>query len=206
MELKYPKGKNGKVICQECGKDFKLLSPSHLKRKHNGMTISEYKLKYPGCPMSGHQYKTTLFTFKDSVLFKGDEEEETKALDEDIEFAELDEGKIKHTILNLEGVPKNKADILTFLHEAYPYLKDNYIIEKRHFHDDRLLWKYVTDMADPVKKVLFDFPNSFWHNIDSYPDPMKFDKLTKEGWIVISIDKHYPTVKDVYNDTDIISD
>ena len=204
IELKYPKGDAGKVICQECGNSFKLLTPAHLK-KHD-ITVAEYRLKYPGCPLSGAEYKATQFTYKDSVLFKDSEGLPSEPLDEDIELAELDEGRVKHSKINLEGVSKNKADILEFLHDAYPYLEDNYSIEKRHFHDDRLLWKYITDMADPNAKVLFDFPDAFWHNEDPYPDPDKFNKLKDDGWIVVIVDKHYPTSQDVFQDTDIISD
>jgi hypothetical protein len=204
LDLKYPKGINGKAVCQECGQECKLITPAHLK-KHD-ITLAEYKLKYPGCPISGSQYKATRFTYKDSILFKDSEGLPSEPLDEDIALAELSEGYIKHSVLKLEGVSKNKADILTFLHDAYPYLEDNYSIEKRHFHDDRLLWKYITDMADPVKKVLFDFPSAFWHNEDPYPDPQKYDKLKEDGWIVVVVDKHYPTSQDVFQDTDIISD
>jgi hypothetical protein len=204
IDLKYPKGKNGKAVCQECGGEFMLISPAHLKK--HGITMAEYKLKYPGCPVSGAEYKATKNVYHDSILFKNDEGLPSEPLDDDIALAELSEGIYKHSILNLEGVSKNKADILTFLHDAYPYLEDNYSIEKRHFHDESLLWKYITDMADPIKKVIFDFPDAFWHNEDAYPDPQKYDKLREDGWIVIVVDKHYPTAQDVYQDTDIISD
>lgn len=206
VELKYPKGRNGKTICQECGREFSLISPKHLKEKHNGMTMAEYKLKYPDCPISSKAFVASTATFRDSVLFKDIEGLPSEPLDSDIEIAELEDGKFRHSVLKLEGVSKNKVDILIFLHDAYPYLENNYSIEKRHFHDDRLLWKYITDMADPVKKVIFDFPDAFWHNEDPYPDPQKYDKLREDGWIVIVIDKHYPTVQDVFQDTDIISD
>lgn len=205
IELKYPKGRNNKTICQECGQEFSLISPKHLKQKHNGMTIAEYKLKYPGCPISSKAFKASTSTYRDSILFQSDEELPRKVLESDEEIENLINGA-RHTILNLKGVSKNKADILTFLHDGYPYLEDNYSIEKRHFHDNVLLYKYITDMADPIKKVIFDFPDSFWHNEDPYPDPQKFDKLKKDGWIIIIVDKHYPTVQDVLQDRDIISD
>jgi hypothetical protein len=205
VELKYPKGRNNKTICQECGREFSLISPKHLKSKHNGMTMAEYKLKYPDCPVSSKAYKASRVTYIDSVLFQSDEALPREILDKDVEIANLIEG-VKHTVLNLTGVSKNKADILMFLHDAYPYLEDNYSIEKRHFYDDSLIYKYITDMADPIKKVIFDFPDSFWHNEDPYPDPHKFGKLKDDGWIVIIVDKHYPTVQDVFQDTDIISD
>jgi len=205
IELQYPKGINGKVICQECGEAFRLITPKHLKKKHDGMTFAEYKLKYPDCPISSTQYQATRYKFKDSILFQDTEGIPSEPLDEEIDIDNpLLNDKFSH--INLEGVSKNKADILTFLHDAYPYLENNYSIEKRHFHDDALLWKYITDMADPIKKVAFDFPNSFWHNEDPFPDPHKNQKLKDDGWIIVTVDKHYPTVQDVFEDTDIISD
>jgi len=36
------------IICLICGKKFKIVSPSHLKYKHN-ITVREYLKKYPGC-------------------------------------------------------------------------------------------------------------------------------------------------------------
>jgi predicted transcriptional regulator len=34
------------VICKECESEFKIVSPQHLKYKHN-MSVNEYILKYP---------------------------------------------------------------------------------------------------------------------------------------------------------------
>ena len=201
--LKYPKGKNGKAICQVCGKEFGLISPAHLKT--HSLTITEYKLLYPDCPVSGAAFVASTNLYHDSVLFKGSEGEVAKLANEEA-LEELKEGSFKHSILQLDNVPKNKADILLFLHKAYPYLENNYSIEKRHFHDDRLLWKYITDMADPIKKVMFDFPNAFWHNFDPAPDHQRDSILKEDGWVIITVDKHYPTVQDVFEDTDIICD
>ena len=203
IELGYPKGKDGKVICQECGTTFSMITPAHLK-SHN-MVMAEYRLKYPDCPISAAEYKASRFTYKDSVLFKGNEGIASDLPEEEI-VEIIDKDTHKHSVLTFTNIPKNKVDILKFLHKAYPYLEDSYSIEHRHFHDDRLLYKYITDMADPVKKVLFDFPNAFWHNQDPYPDFQKFDILKADGWIVIIVDKHYPTVQDVLFDIDIISD
>lgn len=203
-ELKYPKGENGKCICQECGKAYGLITPAHLKT-HN-LTLEEYKLLYPDCPISGAQFAATTNLYHDSVLFKDKEAEPSAPTEEEVALSLLKSSGKPHSILNLEGVPKNKADILEYLHDAYPYLENNYAIEKRHFYDDRLLWKYITDMADPVKKVIFDFPDAFWHNRDEYPDHQKNQKLKDDGWIIVTVEKHYPTVQDVIEDTDIISD
>ena len=36
-----------KVICQLCGKSFKQISSPHLRKMHNGMTMEEYKRRFP---------------------------------------------------------------------------------------------------------------------------------------------------------------
>lgn len=203
-DLKFPKGLNGKCVCQECGKAYGLITPAHLKT-HN-LTLDEYRLLYPDCPISGAQFLATTNTYHDSVLFKDKEGELSELPEDEKALSLLKSSGHPHSILNLVGVPKNKADILTYLHKAYPYLENNYSIEKRHFYDERLLWRYITDMADPVKKVMFDFPKAFWHNSDEYPDHQRDKILKEDGWIIISVDKHYPTVQDVIEDTDIISD
>lgn len=203
-ELKYPKGINGKCICQECGKAYGLITPAHLKT-HN-LTLEEYRLLYPDCPISGAQFLASTNLYHDSVLFKDKESDPSALPVEEKEISNIKSSGFPHSVLDLKGVPKNKADILKYLHDAYPYLENNYSIEKRHFHDERLLYKYITDMADPVKKVIFDFPDAFWHNNDPFPDHRKNKRLKDDGWIIITVNKHYPTVHDVRDDTDIISD
>lgn len=194
----------GKVICQECGNRFSLITPAHIKT--HGMTFAEYKLKYPDAPVSSKAYEAQRFKYKDSQIFKNMEDLPKECLDNDVDINDL-KPVTKRTIIDLTDVPKNKADILTYLHECYFTLENNYIVEKFHFYDkQRLMYRFVTDMADPVKKVIFDFPNSFWHNVDAYPDPKRNQKLEDDGWIIITVDKHYPTVNDVEQDTDIICD
>ena len=75
-ELNYPKVEGGKVVCQECGKAFRLITPSHLKQ--HDLTMAEYKLKWIGCPISFKEYEATRYKFKDSVLFKSTEGEPKK--------------------------------------------------------------------------------------------------------------------------------
>lgn len=203
-KLKYPKGINGKCVCQECGKPYSLITPAHLKT-HN-LTLEEYRLLYPDCPISGAQHLASTNLYQDSVLFKDKEGEIAPPTKEEEALSLLKSSGRPHSILKLKGVPKNKADILTYLHDAYPYMENNYLVEKKHFNDGRLLWSYITDMADPVKKVIFDFPDAFWHNNDEYPDHQKNKILKEDGWIIVTVNKHYPTVQDVIEDTDIISD
>ena len=52
MELTNEKGE---IICQVCGKEMDLMVPAHLKM--HGMTMTEYKEKYPNAPMSSDAFK-----------------------------------------------------------------------------------------------------------------------------------------------------
>ena len=94
-DLTYPKGIDGKAVCQECGVAFKLISPAHLK-KHN-ITMAEYRLKYPDCPISGSEYIASRYTFKDSVLFKSVEGKQSTPIIEEEEI-EIEGVKIKHSV------------------------------------------------------------------------------------------------------------
>lgn len=202
-KLKYPKVTNtGLVVCQECGKAFKRITSPHLKL--HDVSFGEYQIKYPDCPISDLQYKA-LMDNKDSTLFKENEQPEKDVVEPGIDYK--DKSKLPpNTFLYLNGVPKNKADILEFLHPYYPHLINNFIVEKTRPSDGRLEYHYVTDMADPVRKVIFDFPKSFWHNDDFPPDHLKPGRLKDDGWIIITVDKHYPTIQDVELDSDIITE
>jgi len=203
-KLKFPKTtQTGLVVCQECGKGFKRITPMHLQKSHD-MTFGEYQLKYPDCPISDKQYEASR-EFQDSTLFKGNEQPERDVTEPGIDYKDKDKLP-PHSILNLKGVPKNKADILEFLHPYYPHIENNLMIEKTRPSDGRLEYQYITDMADPVRKVIFDFPKSFWHNQDFPPDHLKENRLKRDGWIIITVDKHYPTVQDVELDSDIITE
>ena len=46
----------------------------------------------------------------------------------------------------------------------------------------------MSDLADPVRKIDFEFPDAFWHNPGFYyHNAVRIDRLTEAGWKVIKI-------------------
>lgn len=200
MELNYPMvTADGRIYCQECGGVFSLITPAHLK-KHN-ITFAEYKLKYPDCPISDKAYKAARYEQRESVLFKSNEDIERELVEE-----KLKSNQPPPSVIDYKGLHKNKIPILQYLHETYPHLENNYYIEKRHFHSDLLLYRFITDAADPVQKIIFDFPDAYWHNVDFPPAPHKHKKLEEDGWKIYTFKGKYPTDKEVRISIDTITD
>jgi very-short-patch-repair endonuclease len=56
-----------------------------------------------------------------------------------------------------------------------------------------LKFEFVTDFCDPILKVVFQFPDTFWHNIDILLDLNKKLKLESYGWKVIEIPTANPS-------------
>lgn len=92
------------------------------------------------------------------------------------------------------STPKNKLDLMKSLKLIYPGLKNNYSIEKLT-PSGHLEYKFITDMADPITKTIFEFPNTFWRNIDVPPNPMKSNLLKRDGWKVITIKEVGPNME-----------
>ncbi len=201
IEYPYPLQQGGKVICQVCGRAFGKIVPSHL-RSH-GMTYDEYFEKYPDTPTIPDAFKAARYDQKDSVLFKSNEGKE-KLVVEHYE-AEEEEQIIPDSTMDLTNVPTHKSGILSFLHKHYKHLENNYMVRKLDIQD-RVEYEITTDMADPVSKVIFDFPKTFWHNIDFVTDPNKFYKLEQDGWLIIEITNKAPSIEDVEKYIDIMLD
>lgn len=197
--LNYEIFRGGRVVCQECGKDFAIIAPAHLK-KHD-MTTSEYKSKYPDAPLSSASFQANRFDHRGSILFK--DKETLPDVKLSIEDSEITKPK---KFLESDGIPKNKLEILNFLLDSYPNIENNFQVKKRNPITNAIEYIYITDMADPKKKVIFDFPNSFWHNKDSFPDHLKFKRLKNDDWIIITVDSILPTAGDLEDQTDVISD
>jgi hypothetical protein len=196
---KYPLQNGGKVICQECGKSFGRIVPSHLAI--HGMTYSEYFFKYPDSPKNPEAYVSATSKFNDSVLFKDTQGNARDRGDEPQDFdmskvKKIEEEVIEKSVINFKGVNKHKVEILRFLHKQFNNLENNYVISKKDIQD-RIVYEYITDMADPVSKIIFDFPNTFWHNIDSYIDPNKNYKLEKDNWEIITFNKRPISINDI---------
>lgn len=91
---------------------------------------------------------------------------------------------------------KGKRSILAYLQKLFPNVKENYFIESLS-SSGHVLYRYVTDIADPIKKIAFFFPATFWHNRESTNIEIKERKLKKDGWTVVVISGINPTIDTV---------
>lgn len=223
--MNFPEfSEKGEVICQECGQGFKVLTGTHT-RKH-GMSIEDYRVKYPGAPTSGKMFSLTMSqtklksqTFKekpepivedssgeddlitDEVLDDEDaptiEEIQESIKDEDMTdlFKGDEKREMEYDPTEVDTqTPRDKLSLLKFLRTKYPFIQNNYMIRKFTL-TNFLEFEFVTDMADPINKIDFEFPNAFWHNRMPFEDPQRNIKLRREGWKVITIDSRVPKTK-----------
>ncbi len=78
---------------------------------------------------------------------------------------------------------RNKDILLEYFSRKYSNIINNFLIEK--FCLNGLLeYSMITDFADLHKKIIFDFPNAFWHNMDQKFIFAKEEILKRDGWII----------------------
>ena len=200
----------GKVICQVCGKPFLVISPKHLSMKHK-ITFGEYKLKFPDAPISSEAFGVATKYGKNTTIFVENElnkfENETKFEKEEIEEIIVDEEPRIDPEIDLSSVLKSDTEstdimaisknrILDQLRSYFSNIKKDYLIEQ-YGPDKRLKFVFITDFCDPILKVVIQFPNTFWHNIEKAIDINKNYKLSQYGWKVIEIKSNHPTLKEI---------
>ena len=117
--------RNGRVVCQECGKDYKLINPLHLKT--HKMTMDEYKLKYPDAPVTSDQFKAEIRYSEHELLSSTEEGKDEIELRQNIRKAakKVEEKHTKQKEIEkeknkLSPVLQNRVDILEFLKQFYP--------------------------------------------------------------------------------------
>jgi len=199
--MKYPAyDDEGKIICQLCGKSFQLLTPTHLKKSHEGITVKKYQEMFPEAPTCSDKYRISS-KYKGFDSFKNDDrkfKKETYKLEGDIKRE-----KIVYEDFPDPSIPKAKLEILKFLKRIYPTIENNFMIEKFH-PDGRMEYQAITDIGDPVSKTDFEFPNVIWHNEQRRFDLQRNIRLKNDGWRVITIESTAPTVDDVKPNLDIV--
>jgi len=88
----------------------------------------------------------------------------------------------------------DKMKIISYLKLSFPNIKNNYMFKKKK-PDGTVECQFVTDMADPSFKIMFDFPKAFWHNeqigISSH---VRNQLLKSYGWKIITITASMPKV------------
>jgi len=220
--MNYPEfSEKGEVICQECGKEIQIITGTHL-RKH-GMTKRDYTIKYPNAPMSGRRFHLTMKHHKAQSLATEEKKyedpgqqvdeildgesapsiEEIKQLIKDQDLSDLVEAQSRiPPIPDVQIDPfgqtqKDKLQLISFIKKIFPFAQNNYMIRKFNPHTTFLDYEMITDIADPISKVDFEFPNAFWHNRMPLQDVHRDLKLSKDGWKVLNITSRTPKVEHV---------
>lgn len=186
---------SGKVICQICGKPFLVISPTHLK-KHNIDSYDTYTSRFPGAPLSTDEFKKRgsvgrkvkghreLFADEMNPIIKVDE---LTIDDIEPEIEEIDIEKIFEKDVPKDPIQSVKRKILDTLKMYYANVQENYLIYLRNPINDNIEKEYITDFADPILKIDFEFPDTFWHNKEWCPDNMRDFNLKQAGWKIIKI-------------------
>ena len=204
-EYKYPFfDDNGKVNCQECGKSYLVISPRHLTS--HKMKYARYKEKYPEAPLANTEFAKRGLYGKNKDLFfsPGDMEEDLKIdpslvvdfEDEEPDVEDLDiEELYAKEIKPLNAIEAMKERIFEYLKLYSPTVQQDYLIHQYRPGDNILDFAFITDFCDPTLKIVFDFPDTFWHNKDATPDANRDSKLERYGWTILKFRSNAPSEK-----------
>lgn len=213
----------GRVLCLLCGKPFQQITPQHLKKSHD-TTIEEFRQKYPDAPLTSLQFKSKQ-KYKYTKVFDESKEVKNINPEVKIEEREeFDLDKTPEVPKDLKSSVSNFIeDVQTFATNAYSItefpnpnnlihkekikilnllflffqedLQNSYFIEKISL-SGTLEYRFITDICVPSKKIIFDFPNTFWHNKD-VSEFNKQQRLLKDGWKIIEIRGTLPSFKQI---------
>ncbi len=201
-QLQYPPfdEETGKVICQICGSKYLVISPRHLM-KHN-VSYADYTKRYPNAPLSSKEFsaKSKYGKVKDlfAPLTQGDELEEVVVDEQPIIEDDIDIEKILKEKSQRDPIKESKIKVLDTLKIYFSNIRQNYLIEEYGPMSKRLKYHFMTDFADPILKIVVQFPNTFWHNRDVHTDDLsKNEKLRADGWKVLVVKNRAPSRKDI---------
>ena len=180
----------GKVVCQICGKSFLVISPRHLGL-HN-IKYADYTKRYPNAPLSTQEFKAR-GKYGKNKMFECEEIGDEQLVDEcEPEVEELDIEKLAKVQKNMSPMDAMKSRILDHLRLYFANIRKDYLITQMGT-DNRLKFEFITDYCDPILKVVIQFPDTFWHNVEAGIDPNKNLKLSQYGWKVIEIPTPNPS-------------
>lgn len=203
-ELPYePFDEDGKVVCQICGKSFQVISPRHLNT--HKIQYADYTKRYPDAPLASEQFTAKSKYGKNSTLFVDDKDITDEVFEEEIvveEQPELNDEEFEMALKKVvdeirDPIQNQKMAILDHLRLHYANVEKDYRILHKSPITKKFLYDFITDFADPVLKIVFDFPNTFWHNRDVVQDPLKFKKLKDSGWQIVVIKGKAPSARDI---------
>ena len=197
----------GKVICQICGKPLGFLTPAHLKT--HKMTFAEYKEKFKDFPIKSLPWEAKAVKCNKIDLFKKivNENEKIENIKPIIKPKpiKVEDKEIKIKTKKITSGFPGKNNIFNLLKKSYPNLIMNYYINKK-LNTGAYEYYFITDMADPVSKIDFEFPDTFWHNNDNVFNVNRNTILKRDGWRVLIFKGISPKPKTIEKNLDIITD
>lgn len=194
MNEPYPVfNEKGKIVCQICGKAFQFISPRHLV-KHS-VTTEQYKKRFPNIPLTTKEFNAkSRYARMNDELFEVDEKEQPSLEEDDPVIEELDlMAELQKTVRKLDPMQSMKKRIMEHLAAYFTNIKKDYMV-REYSPSGKLIFEFVTDFCDPVLRVIFQFPDTFWHNQEAAIDPNKNLKLERQGWKIIEIKSAAPSL------------
>ena len=222
-----------KTACKVCGVKYNMITPQHLNK--HGLTIEEYKTKFPGAslksdiiilkteknkrndmfvneeikgigyakgikeiektPIVEELKKKSLLEQLEKIPKKTDKVKKFNPKIEELNIPKVEEKPEEDKFERQANIPKNKLEILNYLSTKFPDVKNNFFVEKS-LMNNRIEFKFITDIVILDRKIDIEFPSAFWHNFD-VPKVTRDSKLMQEGWIIINIKSKMPTIDDV---------
>lgn len=200
QEYQYPLfDDEGKVVCQICGDSFQVISPRHLT-KHK-IQHADYVKRFPDAPLSSTQFAVKSKYGRVKDMFSSDDvigDDET-IVEEDTDFDELNLDEIIQKQLQEVKSPMlaQKDRIYEHLRSHFANVEKDYMIREISPLSKKQLFEYITDFCDPVLRIVFQFPKTFWHNKDMNIDPLKRKKLKERGWKIVDVNSKAPSIEDI---------
>ena len=210
---------DGKVACEICKERFKIITGKHLL-KHN-TTMKKYKEQFPNAKLSGKQYSIIMKnkdssafrkemeddiipddtisegTITDDIITDNIITDDTNPYIDDSVTDDITPEIEEMTIndLSMEPIPedkigKQKGTILNLIRTYFPKTQKDYFIREMSM-DNHLRYEFISDYADPVAKILFDFPKAFWHN-DSGTNIFRNKRIQESGWKIFTFNSNNP--------------
>ena len=172
------------VSCKICNKKFKQITPTHLQKEHN-ITIQDYREKFPDAKLRVEQVR------------KIKSNQNIKSI---IEFLDLEEyapefKNLDPEIISLQNI--SDSSINNIILKLLPEAKENYMINIFDINNKNVIYQFMTDIAIPSKKIILDFPNSFFHNTYSHTDILRNQIIPTYGWKIITIKQKNPSLDDI---------
>jgi hypothetical protein len=213
MRGELPRAKydeKGRILCQICGQSFLTISPKHLLKKHN-ITYKEYFLRYPDAPSCTGEFGARIKYRRDrNAIFiekmNVEKKTENPAIEEMIISEEVGEPVVEEYDERLEKLTQEasclnpldneKNKVLNILRLFLSNVQKDYMIQIFNIVG-QFQFEFITDFADPVLKLNVEFPNTFWHNLGRFDDPLRDVKLEEYGWKILRVYSKNPTIHDI---------